>query len=948
MSDEYDVYIEQSGFSLDLEIETGAPGPAGVSGTPGLPGPNQISTSTDSTIFGVLVGDSISGKVRAATNAEIITESELTSALSSYLTTSSIGNTVQARDQDLDAIAALTGTGYARRTGDGTWALGEIDVPSVNPVAYPIDLGKTYANLVGTPPSVLEKSWVNWAANLKDYREANCPLAKTTSYHFAATGNDANDGSIANPWQSLSRANALMSGLNGQKVNNNTLSVADSSPFSLENRSWWMGAWVRTPSSGPYYAPIFTRTNSYGLLIGTVGVGARITPRVMTNGTDHVVWSAPLVADTWQFVEAWFDTTTRSLSIAVNNAAPVTVTKPTQFPSTTNPMTCGSGGWATGNFPGDMARAFFVRDVVPTNAQRSAMWNNGKGLRSYLLGSLRSVFVNNGGSFWDMNGVSGTTTYADAISGRTFTRNVAQNPVVIPGPDADSAVTSTNGVISGGGDFAVLFRRGDRFVGKFNCNRGNVTVADYGTGRKPIISDFSVSITNSWTLVAGTTFKRACSPVGWVKKIGDDVYPFELVLFKEVSAAAVQSRLNSFFYDTVAGELHLNVGANPASVSPSGWEGTVRGSLTPNSAIGDVNRIENLIILGSGITEPGNPSGYGLQITGTLNQEHVCKGLEVFYSGYHAIGHISTKAIGTWINCKAGLCASRNEAGLTSYVADGTVYVSYSGTGDQEMILWQCEINHGPLPSYDSQAGNNFAGYISHTADASMPALNLIYECGFIASNYPVAEAYTVGQSPITSWAQSRCWVYGGYLTGNYTSQFQIGVGLHCTYVNQNAGVRYGNIPGVLFGGLQGIWLANSTITADAASLGGAALNLFQTSAVARFVNCRVDVINSGAGGVKIANGALGSGTLFENCIFTISTTGSVILGDATTGQFDRCAFRGMTGVGTSPVNLVNTPMLKSSNNSWQLYGTGKTGITEFDSNGKTRRTIPTIGPFEL
>jgi hypothetical protein len=44
MSDEYDVYIEQAGFSLDLEIEVGATGPSGPQGSPGQDFPNSFET----------------------------------------------------------------------------------------------------------------------------------------------------------------------------------------------------------------------------------------------------------------------------------------------------------------------------------------------------------------------------------------------------------------------------------------------------------------------------------------------------------------------------------------------------------------------------------------------------------------------------------------------------------------------------------------------------------------------------------------------------------------------------------------------------------------------------------------------------------------------------------------------------------------------------------------
>jgi hypothetical protein len=50
-----------------------------ATGRPGIPGPNEITTSTSTPITGVLVGDA--GTVRAATDSEIVTEAELVAAI---------------------------------------------------------------------------------------------------------------------------------------------------------------------------------------------------------------------------------------------------------------------------------------------------------------------------------------------------------------------------------------------------------------------------------------------------------------------------------------------------------------------------------------------------------------------------------------------------------------------------------------------------------------------------------------------------------------------------------------------------------------------------------------------------------------------------------------------------------------------------------------------------
>jgi hypothetical protein len=110
------------------------------------------------------------------------------------------------------------------------------------------------------------------------------------------------------------------------------------------------------------------------------------------------------------------------------------------------------------------------------------MYNSGKGVRSYTLGALKTVFSSNAGSFWDLNAVNGTTTYTDAISSRTLTRAVAQNSVVPTGPDADSSITFSSGVVTGGANIGLRLKRGDKFVGPFSTLRRNIVVGDYGSG----------------------------------------------------------------------------------------------------------------------------------------------------------------------------------------------------------------------------------------------------------------------------------------------------------------------------------------------------------------------------------------------------------------------------------------------------------------------------------
>jgi hypothetical protein len=68
----------------------------------------------------------------------------------------------------------------------------------------------TYDVLAGTPPNPGTLAFETWCNNLLAAREAQIP-APTATYYFAADGNDTTgDGTEANPWQSLAKANEML------------------------------------------------------------------------------------------------------------------------------------------------------------------------------------------------------------------------------------------------------------------------------------------------------------------------------------------------------------------------------------------------------------------------------------------------------------------------------------------------------------------------------------------------------------------------------------------------------------------------------------------------------------------------------------------------------------------------------------------------------------------
>ena len=127
MSDEYDVYIEQSGFSLDLEIETGAAGPAGATGPQGPAGSTGATGATGSqgpagpagpatTDASLLVSGTLSD-ARLSSNVLLVSNNLAGLADTGTARTNlglAIGTNVQAWDADLDSIAALTTTATGR------------------------------------------------------------------------------------------------------------------------------------------------------------------------------------------------------------------------------------------------------------------------------------------------------------------------------------------------------------------------------------------------------------------------------------------------------------------------------------------------------------------------------------------------------------------------------------------------------------------------------------------------------------------------------------------------------------------------------------------------------------------------------------------------------------------------------------------------------------------
>lgn len=76
-------------------------------------------------------------------------------------------------------------------------------------------MGLAYAALVGTPPQPGTLAFRDWVLAYIAARKANCPLARGTTYYFAASGNDSNPGTQASPMLTASKAFTLINASSG-------------------------------------------------------------------------------------------------------------------------------------------------------------------------------------------------------------------------------------------------------------------------------------------------------------------------------------------------------------------------------------------------------------------------------------------------------------------------------------------------------------------------------------------------------------------------------------------------------------------------------------------------------------------------------------------------------------------------------------------------------------
>lgn len=534
---------------------------------------------------------------------------------------------------------------------------------------------------------------------------------------------------------------------------------------------------------------------------------------------------------------------------------------------------------------------------------------------------------------------------------------------------------------AGMADVRLRFRRGDVWqentpIRTRSLANEDLTIDDYGdpTLERPRFSRF-LPLSSNWTEIGGAYAQMVTAPVGWVR---DATAAYDTIFYRASSPAEVAARPNSWYCDPNGGVLigsamlYVNVGTNLAALNslescPAtdvGWQ--IWGSRNV--------RLENLILEGQGTATSGQ--GYGLLVSQYGDMEFVGKNLDVFYTGYHSIGHIGHRGLRnvmTLIGCQAGLCVNRGGNGAIGS-GDVTVYVSYAGAGGNEYYQYECAATYGTLPSSDWGAVPGMRhgqAFLSHTnGDNLFQSLLLCWKTDAGWCENPVRTLNFLGNPPpANDLSQVRAYIVEDLQTriSSWWSFPGSTVAINCVrdltdppaQVNAyegSAGLIYGNLY------LSG-WHINCTLTVDASLITN-----FDYVAIAAignagsYINCHFDVRN-GVRPVSLTypwiDPTIYSANMYvSNSIFSFETSNGITsLGAANTPSQLRhnayflsnpslnTAFNYSNDLGAVtlsqpyPAGLVPTPFSP-------LYNGGVVTGLEYDQRRQPRGTLRTIGPL--
>lgn len=283
-------------------------------------------------------------------------------------------------------------------------------------------------------------------------------------------------------------------------------------------------------------------------------------------------------------------------------------------------------------------------------------------------------------------------------------------------------------------DYAVMLKAGTvlRKTTEILVTTKDNTISRYGDGPNPVISAFDTPVTTgaSWTADTGTTYYRTragASAVGAFR----EAYDRQRAYVRCSTVTECRLIKGSYFHDTGAARLYVNSydGANLTTAGlPYTFEicGVVADDgIHWTTASSGSFRVHGITVEGFGSKDTSSQtSEYAFHSEQTGTGLFVCTDCEGFYSNNHNFGHTAAGSGGTalFMGCKAAWMNFQ-----------GTCYVGYSGTGDNELYVVGCEAWGGTLPRNTAGTwsyANGVSGSDFYTAHTGSGSCDLVYVSG--------------------------------------------------------------------------------------------------------------------------------------------------------------------------------------------------------------------------
>lgn len=293
------------------------------------------------------------------------------------------------------------------------------------------------------------------------------------------------------------------------------------------------------------------------------------------------------------------------------------------------------------------------------------------------------------------------------------------------------------------GNIRFRFKRGDTWREGGNVTvRDNITIDAYGSGDKPIWTNFTHQYAASsalWTLESGTTWQLStASNIAWLKYASSYTPLQRLATKANVNSATIPS----FTWIDADDKIYLNLqGADPNSVA---WEATEGIADFGVALRGDSVRFQDIVLVGHGMrTNAANQTYSVVRYADASDDECVIERIESYYGGYHPFGALAIGndgGISTFIDCKAGYY--RGDASHAS-----TVFVCHSEHGGAECIFDTFEAVTGPL--WENGQQRRASGGYGHTAGSAYThALCIAKDVTYTAGDMASYEATYWGNMP--------------------------------------------------------------------------------------------------------------------------------------------------------------------------------------------------------